>query len=911
MTRQSLFRSCALVGTALLVVGAGADAARPATEEVEERSRIAAASLEDAVVVDCQLPGKLQKLGGTRTYLTPGVLRRLSAVDCRARGGEYTLGDLSSGTLSLRRWMPLAEQGNAEAQYYVARIYANGMGGIEPDYAQAAQWYQKAAQQEYGPAQQELGYLYEQGLGVQRDATLALNLQRKAAGLGDELDYAWKITAAQDEAAKQVAALSAQLSDSNLEVETLRTKLQATNDAAFRARAELERSQLAVVDLREKLASATQSATDREQLARQEEALRVAQLEVEALASKVREQQAELANRTAQSQASNAELNELLANERNRNRSLEARLAQSEQRLIGSQQELSQRRDDYRVEVAKLVAERDELQRAATAEKDGGRTLVTARERELTLQTERVQSLEQELGRTRKALAAGSTSAQASAQSQQQLRDELAQLQARYAQQQQQLKRQQDELTSLKSKSAAEQAAMLGDAMAQLDIRSSELERKQRQIASLDAQTSALRAEVEQLRKQHNAQVADAASDAQRSREALQLAQSKITEQREKLDRLQTERATDAVELSRARDDLRRQLADARHASDMQINFLRQDLDARQKDITAKDQEITRLQQRVDEQSRMFAQLSARPRPADTLVASVPAGSGATTRMRSIGISPNGVARSMLAIPSDLTPPSYHALIIANSNYRNIPLLETPSNDAREIGQLLRDDYGFQVTVLLDQTSEQIMKALHEQTLTLTPQDSLLIYFAGHGDTDEARGRAYWLGIDADPVTRQGWIEADNIRAKIKQMQAMHVLLVADSCFSGAITHPKTTTIDRALTENRLRLQWNRRARMVLTSGQVTPVSDSASDPRHSQFARHFIQILHQNVNVMSGEMLSYELAVRMRDEPVAVDERGEVQTPTYSALQDANHDVGDFFFVPVGPTARVASLSW
>lgn len=910
MARQSLVRSCVLAGTAFLVVGAGLAADRPPNDEIQERSRIAAANLEDAVVVDCQLPGKLQKLGGTRTYLTPGVLRRLSAVDCRARGGEYTLGDLSSGTLSLRRWMPLAEQGNAEAQYYVARIYANGMGGVESDYAQAAQWYQKAAQQEYGPAQQELGYLYEQGLGVQRDPTMALNLQRKAAGLGDELDYAWKIAAAKDEAAEQVAALSAQLSDSNLEIETLRTKLQATTDAAFRARAELQRSQLAVVDLREQLNSAAQSPADRERLARSEEALRAAQDQVVQLSAQLRNQQAELAVRTAQSQASNAELNELLANERDRNRSLEARLAQSEQRLTGAQQELSQRRDEYRTEVARLVAERDDLQRAAANAQDSGHTLVTARERELTLQALHVQSLEQELSRTRKALASGSATAQASEQAQQQLKDELAQLQTRYAQQQQQLRHQQDELASLKNKSATEQAAMLRDAMAQLDARSSELERKQRQIASLDAQTNALRAEVEQLRKQRSAQVADATSDAQRAREALQLAQSKITEQREKLDRLQTERATDAAELSKARDELRRQMADARRASDMQIGFLRQDLEARQKDIAAKDQEIERLQQRVDEQSRMFAQLSARAQSKDTMVAAAPAGSAASTRMRSIGISPSG-AHTMLKIPPDLTPPSYHALIIANSNYRHIPPLETPANDAREIGQLLRDDYGFQVTVLFDQTSEQIMKALHEQTLTLTPRDSLLIYFAGHGDTDEARGRAYWLGVDADPVTRQGWIEADNIRAKIKQMQATQVLLVADSCFSGAITHPKTTTIDRALTENRLRLQWNRRARMVLTSGQVTPVSDSASDPRHSLFARHFIQILRQNVNVMSGEMLSYELAVRMRDEPVAVDERGEMQTPTYSVLQDANHDVGDFFFVPIGPSARVASLSW
>jgi uncharacterized caspase-like protein len=278
--------------------------------------------------------------------------------------------------------------------------------------------------------------------------------------------------------------------------------------------------------------------------------------------------------------------------------------------------------------------------------------------------------------------------------------------------------------------------------------------------------------------------------------------------------------------------------------------------------------------------------------------------------MRSAGTTPAAATKGMAA-PQDLSPSEYHALIIANSNYRYIPSLDTPANDAREVARLLRDEYGFKVTVLFDQTREQIMTALHEKTLTLNAQDSLLLYYAGHGDTDESKGRAYWLGVEANPETRSGWLEADHIRAKIKEMQAKHVLLVADSCFSGAITHPKTTTIGRGLNETRLRLQWSRRARMVLTSGQVTPVADSASDPRHSLFARHFIQILHQNLNVMSGEMLSHELAVRMQTEPVNVGDNGQRQTPTYSALQDANHDVGDFFFVPAMPSTRVASLDW
>jgi hypothetical protein len=61
----------------------------------------------------------------------------------------------------------------------------------------------------------------------------------------------------------------------------------------------------------------------------------------------------------------------------------------------------------------------------------------------------------------------------------------------------------------------------------------------------------------------------------------------------------------------------------------------------------------------------------------------------------------------------------------------------------------------------------------------------------------------------------------------------------------------------------------------------------------------------------MSGEMLSHELSGRMLEQPVQVGKNGQRQRPTYSTLQDANHDIGDFFFVPVAETAKVAALNY
>lgn len=890
-TRGSILSACVIA----LIQGAGAaSAAQKQSREVEERSRIAAASLEDAIVVDCQLPGSLQKLGGMRTYLTPGKLLRLSAVDCRSRGGEYTLGDLSSGTLSLKRWLPLAEQGDAEAQYYVARIYANGMGGVPVDYARAVTWYQRAAQQQYASALQELGYMYEQGLGVERDTLQALNLQRQAAGLGAELDYAWKITAAQEEAARQVAALTDKLELSNAEIETLRGQVASTNDALFKSRADLSRSETALLDLKEQLQAVNESvaAVDtahveelQRTLATKEEALAQARTQVETLTAQARQQQSDLNDRLARTQLSSRELSELLANEQQKNRSLVAQAAQKEQRLQRSQQELTDLRDQYRAEVEQWAAEREEFDRATEKNKDAGAALVAAAERELERQKLRVASLERTLADARTAPKKDDNEA---------LRNNLKQLQARYEEQQQKFEQQRTDLAALRKKSDQERKALVQQMDEQVANRAAELQTKERRIASLNAETDRLRSEVDQLRAQREREGSADAKEISEAREAKRLALAKLAEERERLQRLQTERASDVAKLTAARATLEQQLMTVQQRSQAKVAFLQQDLEERRKDIEAKDAEIARLNQRLASQEKKIDEMVAR------LSATPPA---VVTRNGGAAKAPSPADAYLTSFRQG----SYHALVIGNSDYSYMSTLDTPTRDARELADVLRERYDFKVRLLTNATTVDIMKALHDETLELTEADSLLIYYAGQGDATGAPGRAFWLGVDANPDTRTGWLEADHVRAKIKEMKAKHVLLVVDSCFSNAITHPSSTTIGRGLTEARLKLQLNRRARMVLTSGQVPPMPDTVGDRSHSAFARQFLDVLRQNRTIMSGEMLSYELTERL--EQAAQTAHVELRKPTYSTLKDANHDVGDFFFMPTPEPVRVAGL--
>jgi hypothetical protein len=137
---------------------------------------------DDLLPVDCRLPGQIRQLGQMATYISRRPSVKTSASDCRIRGGEYVAYDRADYATALKVWLPEAQKGDAEAQTYVGEIYQKGMG-LAPDHTLAAAWYQKAANQGYSAAQINLGLLYEQGLGVTQDRAKALEWYRRASGL--------------------------------------------------------------------------------------------------------------------------------------------------------------------------------------------------------------------------------------------------------------------------------------------------------------------------------------------------------------------------------------------------------------------------------------------------------------------------------------------------------------------------------------------------------------------------------------------------------------------------------------------------------------------------------------------------------------------------------------------------------
>jgi len=229
---------------------------------------------------------------------------------------------------------------------------------------------------------------------------------------------------------------------------------------------------------------------------------------------------------------------------------------------------------------------------------------------------------------------------------------------------------------------------------------------------------------------------------------------------------------------------------------------------------------------------------------------------------------------------------NYYALVIGINNYPNLTPLKTAVNDARAVSDILSQKYGFKVTRLTNPGRSEIISALGSLRRKLTRHDNLLIYYAGHGWLDNKANEGYWLPADSSLDDESNWISNSTITASIRANEAKHVLVVADSCYSGKLT--RAIHINRKIPGYIKRL-CDKKARVAMASGGLEPVEDNGNGD-HSVFATEFINILKKNDSVIEGTEVFSQLR-----RPVMLNAD---QTPEYGDIRKAGHDGGDFLFI-------------
>ncbi len=240
----------------------------------------------------------------------------------------------------------------------------------------------------------------------------------------------------------------------------------------------------------------------------------------------------------------------------------------------------------------------------------------------------------------------------------------------------------------------------------------------------------------------------------------------------------------------------------------------------------------------------------------------------------------------------------YFALVIGNNKYDNFPDLKTAVNDAEEVGNVLKSKYGVETTVLKNADRYTILSAINKLKSQITEKDNLLIYYAGHGQIDKKTQQGYWLPIDAEKNNTANWIPNSGISDLLNTISAKHVLVVADSCYSGSMSNTTTTRLNNKVKAKHvnkwLKAMAKTRSRTVLTSGGLEPVLDTGSNG-HSVFANAFIRELKESKGIIDA----YQIYLNINQQVSARAMKfGFNQVPDYAPIKHAGHGGGEFLLV-------------
>lgn len=205
------------------------------------------------------------------------------------------------------------------------------------------------------------------------------------------------------------------------------------------------------------------------------------------------------------------------------------------------------------------------------------------------------------------------------------------------------------------------------------------------------------------------------------------------------------------------------------------------------------------------------------------------------------------------------------ALLIGNSDYSSsgIADLVTSINDIEAVSETLVQFYGYEredIQLIKNGSREEILKGLYTLGWQTRSEDTVLIYYAGHGEFDE-HGIGWWIPVGAE--ANYDYISDQEIILRIKTIPAHSVLLISDSCFSGSFGEyaakkdPDEGKSDQGVESSSSHIQ-------VIASGGNAPVySGGPKWGGHSIFAYHLITRLR---SIEQEKITASELSSNIRE---------------------------------------------
>lgn len=228
-----------------------------------------------------------------------------------------------------------------------------------------------------------------------------------------------------------------------------------------------------------------------------------------------------------------------------------------------------------------------------------------------------------------------------------------------------------------------------------------------------------------------------------------------------------------------------------------------------------------------------------------------------------------------------------HLLIVGINEYQNFSVLNNAVHDAQALDSILLANYKIEpknVTALYNSeaTLENINSSFRNLIKNISPNDNLIVYFAGHGIYDNTLNEGYWIPVDAQRGKFTTYYPNSLLLKTIKSIEAQHILVLADACFSGSLLSSKTN-------RSYLTQAGQYKSRRVITSGRLETVADGSGI--HSPFSETLINYLLSN---KGQDITVAELELFMKKNFPS----GTNQTPRFGVLNNVGDEGGEFILL-------------
>lgn len=252
------------------------------------------------------------------------------------------------------------------------------------------------------------------------------------------------------------------------------------------------------------------------------------------------------------------------------------------------------------------------------------------------------------------------------------------------------------------------------------------------------------------------------------------------------------------------------------------------------------------------------------------------------------------------------------ALLIGINRYERVTQLNYAANDAKGMRDLLVNTLGFpkeKITLIIDAqaTRDGIRRAFSELTRKVGPNDRVLVFYAGHGETEKLPNggeTGYLVPVDGDRSdVYYSCLSMEEIKQLASRVAAKHMLFLIDACYGG-LAAIQVRSLDHK-TQGYFRKITAQPARQILTAGGAGEPAIERAEWGHSAFTYELLQGLGKALADLDedGLITGQELATYIQSRVARRTENQ--QHPVFRAF---TADEGEFVFVlPKNPAPALS----